>query len=126
MNAEVLSLIVHDGALVAGGLFNQAGDSIVNGLAAWNGSEWLSLGGGALGFVNTMTLHDGDLIAGGGFGTTDFRVVRWDGVSWEILADDLDHYVRAMAVRQDTLIVGGSFSEIGSVEVNGIAGWIGE
>lgn len=89
---DIVRLAVEwNGQLVAGGTFVYAGDTPgTQGLAAFDGTSWSSLGGGITSSrfhaVLSMVVHDGDLIVGGSFtqigGVSVNRVARWDGVTW--------------------------------------------
>lgn len=63
------SLTVENGVLYVGGYFERAGDLVANGLAAWDGQGWVSLGG-TNGVVGTVTTGNGSLYIAGGFSTT--------------------------------------------------------
>jgi hypothetical protein len=71
---HIKALTVYNGKLIAGGFFTNAGRaSSANGIAAWDGSSWSSLGSGMCSYysgdVSTLTVYDGKLIAGGDFTT---------------------------------------------------------
>ena len=61
----VRALTGYKDGLVAGGLFNRAGDVDVHSIAFWNGSSWDSLGGGVEGIIKAMVVYRGDLIVAG-------------------------------------------------------------
>jgi hypothetical protein len=104
-NDRVCALTVHDGFLVAGGFFTQAGGVAVDRIARWDGHEWQPLGlgvagereytdtrGGSIVFpphVLALAVYDGDLIAAGSFseagGQTAHSIARWDGAVWQPL-----------------------------------------
>ena len=87
MSGEVHALIVHNGELVAGGIFSQAGGQPANGIARWNGTSWQPLGTGTTGGVYALVSYNGDLIAGGRFysigGVNTGQIARWDGAAWQ-------------------------------------------
>jgi len=72
--ANVTSILVYNGNLIAGGHFDTAGGQPANSIAEWNGSMWSPLGMGVAGsswctFAWTMTIYNGNLIVGGAFGS---------------------------------------------------------
>jgi hypothetical protein len=78
--------------LIVGGAFTVANGHPAQALAAWDGSDWRSLGN--LGpTVMSLTVHQGRLIAAGSFesagGTTAHHIAAYDGVSWQPLGAGL-------------------------------------
>lgn len=71
-NGTVYVLQVYNGDLYAGGGFTHSGESEVNYIARWNGSEWEALNTGVNGIVMTLEVHGNKLIAGGRFTETVF------------------------------------------------------
>ena len=132
----VSALAVFDGRLIAAGPFQFAGDAPAAGIAAWDGSEWSSLGSGSPNGqqVFALAVFGGKLIAGGWFesagGTPAFRIAAWDGVTWTglgsgVAAGGLYSAVRALAVVGERLIAGGEFTSAGGVPAHNIASWDG-
>jgi hypothetical protein len=119
----------YDGQLVVAGEFTEAGGTVVNHIACWNGTAWGELGGGVNDVVWALTVYDGDLIAGGWFteaGSADASyIARWDGASWTPLGSGVNGPVRALAVWQSKLIVGGDFTQAGGGAASKIAQWDG-
>ena len=72
--------------LIVAGNFHSAGGQIVNGIAKWDGSQWLSLGQGFNSTVYGVGVYNGELYAGGDFtmsGTTSLTyIAKWNGASW--------------------------------------------
>jgi len=138
----ILTLLVQDGALYAGGAFNSAGGRSIIGLARWDGTQWSAVGGSleATGFrVSVRALAAapaGGLFAGGGFeragGRTVNGIARWSGAAWEnlgqgvTLLDDSSAIVDAIAVdAAGRVYVGGLINQVGGLPVNNIAMWDG-
>jgi hypothetical protein len=111
---EVYALTVYNGEVVAGGGFTNAGGVDANGIARWDGSNWLPLGSGMNNPVSALTDYDGELIAGGGFtnagGVNANRIGRWDGSNWRPMGGGMNNPVYALAVYNGELIAGGSFT----------------
>jgi trimeric autotransporter adhesin len=138
----------NNGTLIIGGDFkrrtNNAGDEILYGVAAWNGSDWSTLGEGIIGQSagSSIELNDlqtgpgGHLYAAGVFqksGETITRnIARWDGTTWLPLGNGVSAAANAMTTDANGhLIVGGSFpyadgSSTTGILVRNIARWDGE
>lgn len=117
---------------VMGGSFSIAGQTLVSGIAAWDGTRWHPLGGGIGGIVYDMVVYNGDLIAAGDFtsagGNSAYHVARWDGSSWHPLGAGMmngNGYVRALAVYNGDLYAAGTFSMAGLVYSRYISRWDG-
>jgi hypothetical protein len=148
----VLSLIIHDGKLIAGGFFGLPSSDTASLVAAWDGISWSSLMAGRPGresvdFVTTLAVFDNKLVAGHNYASTFYRsgsVDIWDGNNWMSLWSGLgegqspesqghgrgvpwyDEPVICLTVYDGKLIVGGDFSEdTTGVSVNSIASWDG-
>jgi hypothetical protein len=96
---SVLDLIVHDDgsgpSVFATGYFSSIGGTPANGIARWNGQQWISLSGGLgpnavnLGGRNMTAFDDGSgpaLFVGGVFRTVQGApgdgLAKWDGAAW--------------------------------------------
>lgn len=123
----VRSLTVYSGELIAGGGFTSAGGASCNYIAAWNGTNWHSLGSGMNGHVFSLMVYNNELIAAGGFtsagGVPCNRIARWNGSSWQPLGSGMNSWVSALTVYKGDLIAAGSFTTAGNLQVNGIARW---
>ncbi|MDG4785811.1 hypothetical protein O7626_07700 [Micromonospora sp. WMMD1102] len=137
-SAAVWDLTVHNGALIAGGGFTEAGGVPASRIARWDGSAWSALAGGINpgelnGSVASLENYNGNLVAAGSFDTADGvqvnNIARWNGNAWSALTGPsgtgLSNSVRDMAVYQGTLVVGGEFTHAGSLAVNHVARWDG-
>lgn len=126
---EVQSLAVHDGALIAGGVFTTAGGVSASHIALWNGTTWQSLGVGMDGVVAGLVSTGGSLFAGGNFSTAggvmSIRVAEWNGSAWSALGTGFEQRVRAMADFGGEVIAGGEFTLAGGESANYIARWNG-
>ncbi|HEX6884913.1 MAG TPA: HYR domain-containing protein [Planctomycetota bacterium] len=147
-NGEVLALVVHDDgsgpALYVGGEFTSFAGVTARGIARWDGTSWMEVGGGVDGAVeaglpvrvSALTVHDDGggpkLYAGGHFaragGVTVHHVARWDGAGWSALGTGVEGgNVHALAVHDDgggpALYAGGSFTLAGGVTALRTARW---
>ncbi len=139
VNGEIWSLAtLPNGDLVAGGVFQRAGDGLASRVARWNGSTWSPLGSG-MGTLNTTivralaVLPSGDLVAAGRFinagGQTVANIARWNGSAWSPLGSGLGGNpadVNALLVLPDgNLVAGGTFTTAGGAAISGVARWDG-
>ncbi|MFY1692000.1 hypothetical protein [Plantactinospora sp. WMMB782] len=126
---SVWDLAVHDGALIVGGGFSQAGGTAANRIARWTGSAWSTLGTGFNGDVLALTVFDGALVATGGFtqagGTAAGYLAEWTGSAWAPLGAGLNAEGRALTVFGAALVVGGTFTRAGGAAANYVARWDG-
>ncbi len=128
------ALATYRDELVAGGRFLQAGDSVVNGIARWDGSSWHRLGAGfgpagSVELVHSLLVHEEGLIAGGDFsqagGTAAGNVARWDGAAWSPLGAGIDGPVLALAAYGGQFVAGGAFENAGESAALAISFWDG-
>jgi len=144
----VYALEVYDAGdgpvLIAGGIIFY--DWFDRGIVQWDGSAWISVGGGMNtnvggGGTNTnvsslAVFDDGNgpaLYAGGNFivagGVPANHIAKWDGSSWSAVGDGIDGGVSALTVFDDgsglALYAAGAFTTAGGVSANNIARWDG-
>ncbi len=60
-----MTLTIYDSMLIAGGLFDTAGNVSANQIAVWNDSSWATFGSGTNGRIFALTVSDNQMIAGG-------------------------------------------------------------
>jgi hypothetical protein len=132
----VYSLAVFHGELYAGGFFTRAGGAAVNGLARWNGSQWLPVGPVNSNETVVYSLFpDADTLwIGGSFtrmgGVVAANIAAWDGVAFRDVGfgarnSDLSGYVGTMTRHDHRLVVAGDFTRAGTLEASRIAQWNG-
>ena len=84
---KVTSLVVHKGALYAGGEFGP--NQPIRNIAKWDGTTWTALGAGTNNPVFALAVHNGELYAAGCFDSAGTvaanHVAKWDGTSWSAL-----------------------------------------
>ena len=125
-----------NGDLVAAGLFSVAGSVVADGIAQWDGQNWIPLGAGltnATGFASVediVALPNGELLASGSFsqaGTVAAnRLARWDGQSWSAMGGGTDTSAVAFGpVSNGNVYIGGNFSSAGGAPAGGFALWDG-
>ncbi len=126
------ALCSYDSVLYAGGEFNTAGNTSVNDIAQWNGTNWSSLGLGTKGYINAMAIYNGNLYVGGEFdsigGIKANDIAMWNGSSWSVVGKGIkdDEYgVYSLAVYNGALYAGGSFDSADGKAIFGIAKWNG-
>lgn len=127
LNSVVHAVIVHDGALIAGGEFTFAGDRHASHIARWDGSRWVELGDGLDGPVFSLAVHQGRLIAGGEFfgsgAVLTGCVAQWDGTGWRALGEPAAGCVHSFAHHGANLVAGGCFTT--STGVHNVGAWDG-
>lgn len=124
---HVTTLVIHNGALHAGGSFTLAGGLPAGRAARWDGTAWTSLGTGLDDTVNSLATYGGRLVAGGVFhaagGAPAERIAAWDGAQWSPLGSGMDGIVRSVTVFGGQLMAGGLFTVAGGVPINFVAAW---
>jgi hypothetical protein len=109
---SVETLAIHNGEIVAGGVFRIADGGPANHIAHWDGLAWQPFGSGMNDVVKAITTYDGELIAGGFFTTAGGGAVphlaRWNGSAWSSLAGGGGRTVWALTVYNGSLILGGT------------------
>jgi hypothetical protein len=132
--------------LVVGGEFTHIGGVEAKNLAAWDGQQWIAIGGGVghgdeggpeFGGVRSLGTYCGKLVVGGFFTDRGSMIATWDGTSWDSLGaginPDEDFGENFMTpgvyvVKEwgNKLYVGGKF--LGPVGISSpcIASWNGE
>lgn len=124
--------------LYAAGTFTRFGAVNARGVAAWNGSSWLAVGGSlSIGGATALEVADlgaGEVLVLGGFfdsvgGVAAKNVAVWNGSTWSALGAGLSGAVNAFASFDDgggtRLYAGGAFTNSGGVSVKRIAMWDG-
>ena len=142
LNDTANRMVVKDGSLYIGGIFNQAGDVIANHVVRYDGSNFYPLGempanGFATPPINVSCIgraddgiYVGGLLTAAGR-TLANRIARWDGTNWYPLADGTAggasgaNRVLAIAGRGSEVYVGGTFTNVGGINVGNIARWDG-
>ncbi len=126
-NSFVNALAVADGRLYAGGTFSQVNvgaAQAATGIAAWDGSQWSTVGGGVNGAVRALMVDREQLYVGGQFtqagSVNASNLAHWTGSDWVPLAAGVDGAVGALAVPdpglpgQNLLVAGGEFATAGA------------
>lgn len=129
----VHDLFVHDGELIAAGLFDRADGQPVANIARWDGTSWTGVGAGFNNEVWSLGSFQGELVAGGGFtrsgGVTVNRIARFDGTAWTGfgagVGGDFFPSVYTLAEFDGQLFAGGNFDVIGGRSISAIARWNG-
>ena len=140
VNGYVTALtIASTGDLYAGGDFTQAGGTVANKVAKWNGTAWSSLGTGTANGLGSVVYAlalapNGDVYVGGYFtqagGTAANYVTRWNGTAWSSLgtgtANGVNGSVQALAVASNgDVYVGGHFTQASGIVAGKVSRWSG-
>lgn len=128
---HIQSLASYQGDLIAGGALDLAGDppqwSDVGPIAAWNGTDWQSLGHlNAFGQTYTLLSEADTLYAGGTlWGPTGDRALwRFDGAAWTAI-DTLNATIVSLVRYNGTLYVGSRRSGTPDAFSGGLFRWDG-
>ncbi|MEZ4652848.1 MAG: hypothetical protein R3E12_04380 [Candidatus Eisenbacteria bacterium] len=130
---RVYAMVRYGDRLIVGGDYDNAGTLRLNGLAAWDGSNWSGVGGAFPFFTKVfgMTVHAGELIVTGDFvdtpggGAPVNYIAAWDGQAWHSLGSGLNYFGASLASYGGYLYAAGNFTSAGGVAVNGFARWDG-
>lgn len=138
---EIYALAADATTLYAGGQFSQIGGAEARSVAAWNGTAWSALGGGALDddlvpTVRALALRGDHLYIGGSFERAGGRTVRnlaawhratqtWAGFGQGIRGEFSDGEVRAILPLGDDLFVAGDIAFAGGTAAKHVARWNG-
>lgn len=89
-NARIFAFAVDStGNFYIGGNFKYVDGKTVNGIAMWNGNEWIALNGGCSGEVRCITAYPDGVYVGGTFDSIGGKkvnsIAKWDGSTWHSL-----------------------------------------
>ena len=117
--------------LYAGGTFyNSTTTDTVRGIIKYNGTNWVSVGGGLQGLnsrVISMTIFNNELYVGGWFTKIDGNIgqnlMKWDGSKWYDVGFNSDNCcgVSKLYVHHNKLWVTGSFYSVANMPAFTIA-----
>ncbi len=138
---EIQALVADGTALYAGGNFDAIGTTQAVSVAAWNGTAWSALGGGALDDdlvpqVRALALQGDKLYIGGSFERAGGRTVRnitvwdrtaqtWSGLGQGMRGEFSDGEVRALLFLGGDLYAAGEFAFAGGIAAKHVAKWNG-
>lgn len=122
--------------LYVAGLFDKAGGTNAENIAAWNGSSWRSIGSGVNGTVNALAVYGGQLYVGGGITGAGVvaasGIVATNGTSFIGVGPGLTgspSFINALHVHTDQsgerLYAGGYFTGINGLVTTSIAAFDG-
>lgn len=127
---SVTALSVFNNILYVGGLFTHAGGQPRRHIAAWDGTNWLSVGNGLNNQVWALTVYGDELYVGGMFwasgSLTLNGIARWDGANFSAVDGGVAGswpYVLALNSYDGDLVVGGMFEEAGGQPAARLATW---
>ncbi|MFZ4574969.1 MAG: hypothetical protein ACOYN0_11265 [Phycisphaerales bacterium] len=115
--------------LIAGGDIDRAGPTVVQNVAAWNGTTWRAMGalGNSANTPRSFAVFQNALYTGGAFDGGYRHIARWDGSAWQTVGggvDDGGTYVTSLLVWRSRLIAGGQFFD-SNVPFADLSAWNG-
>ena len=114
-----------------GGAFTSAGDTVVNCIVKWDGTDFYPLGEGFNGDVRAISLdQSGNVYVGGDFTRTGSltvnHIAKWNGTGWESLSTGTDASVLSIYVdNSGNVYAGGEFTNSGGVNTSYFSKWNG-
>ncbi len=123
-NGPVQALTMHNGELIAGGLFTSADGSAAVNSARWDGSAWQPIGGLVPGEVRALTSFRGELFVGG-IDDGVASLAAWNGQTSRTFPNGPRGSIYALNVFKNDLIAAGAFTVPGVVGARDIARWSG-
>jgi len=121
--SEITSLATFRGKLYAAGTFDSIGGQHIEGIAAWDGSTWSSLGGRELYGVSSMAVSNDTLNV-----STYGGIERWEGSTWSSLSAFHGFARQLLADGRSLIGLGGSaraYDENGAPRGFGMVRWDG-
>jgi trimeric autotransporter adhesin len=129
----VSDMIIYNNELYVGGNFH--GPPGLYDIAKFDGTNWVSVGGGFSGgftHVTSMVEYQGKLCVAGGFRTSfgdpGNNIALWDGAFWSQLGAGIGPAATVLdiVVYNNYLFAGGGFTQAGGNPVSHIAKWDGQ
>lgn len=110
----VTAVYKHNEEIFVGGRFPNGGDALHEGLARWQGGDWVAAGETLTSIgqvvVRDFATYKGDLVMGGCFvasgGTTLNSVARWNGSAWTVLGGGMPPSFCLTGIPDDVLYEG--------------------
>jgi hypothetical protein len=114
---SVDAMCVYNGKLIVAGSFDNAGGTLANNIAAWDGTDWSPLGNGLTNYqfiygsfifrdcsnannsslpkVRSLAVYNNELYAAGDFihadGVPVYSIAKWNGTNWSSVGGGLVH-----------------------------------
>ena len=127
----ILAMIAYNNEVYIGGSFSHV-NSIPDtyGIAKWDGTNWVTMGGKAYNPVLVFHVFNGELYAGGTFtsinGNSYGRMAKWDGTAWSALGTGIGSgIVETITNHNGDIYAGGLFTSAGGTTVSNLAKWDG-
>jgi len=119
VQGSVDAIVQFEDNLVLGGKVVAAGNTVVNNIVFWTGSEWIHPGNGLDGPVSDLIVFNEALYAAGEFTES---VAVWTGSSWDAIDENISGVVNDLVIYHDELVLLGDFTIDG---INNCASWSG-
>lgn len=126
-NSWVEVMTIHNGDLVVGGKFDEAGTEPALFFARWDGESWRAMAEGMGGRVSALATVNQNLYVGGYFRTASSiplnYVTRYNG-RFNSLGGGMQAAVMALTFHNGRVYAGGFFSAAGGRPAGGVAYWL--
>jgi hypothetical protein len=132
-------MMVADGKLIIGGLFEKSDRRVVNNVTTYDGTKFTGLAKGVDGPCKGLASDGKNIYVAGDFtvvnkGTDGAgelkspRIAKWDGLKWVSLGEQtVDRQVFCAATKDGKLYIGGNFTKIGgTIDTKGIGVYDGK
>jgi hypothetical protein len=133
--SSVYTIAVYNNVVYVGGAFHTCGGQAANGLARWNGTQWVPVSGlldpQANIFANVFDLvvFNNELYIAGDFNISGIpgvkNLARYNGTFMNAVGGFNDFTARKLAINGGGVVVSGSFTHAGPVAADHIARWNG-
>ncbi len=126
----IYALTVSGTNLYAGGNFKTINNTLANGIARWDGTNWSPMGDGfyitmlhypvrAIEIDGTNLYAGGDFIADGSLNQNPLsHIAKWGGTNWVPVAENLNSNVYCIAIVGSDVYIGGDFTQAGDTNTN--------
>ncbi len=130
--SHIMAITRTSSSLFVAGNFDIHGGHVCNGIAEWDGHQWLDLDGGMVNgvWIRAMAVKGDELYVGGRFRAIGNIAARncavWNMKTrqWRALGSGLDSEVVSIAVVGDTVFFSGLFRQAGKKSSSHIAAWL--
>lgn len=132
-------MLFWEDTLIVAGVFDSAGTSRANCLAAWDGASWNDIGASVDGKIHTIKLDDSNLLVGGEFNTvyTSSSTMTVNNIAsfnlstrmWSSIGQGVNGKIKDIFIQNNNYFFGGTFDSVfvndSAYSANNIVMWNG-